>query len=85
MLPTPPSCEEGLCRIRRGSRPSNPRGARDQAGRIVARHFLGNIVDYRIALADGTVISVQVLGGSAPPAEGPVSVKVDPSKAWLLQ
>jgi len=57
----------------------------DFTGRIVARHFLGNVFDYRIALADGTVISVQTMGGNAPPAEGQVSVKIDQEKAWLLQ
>ena len=56
----------------------------DFAGRIAASHFLGNIVDYRIELADGTVISVQALGGSARAAGEAVSVQVDHSKAWLL-
>jgi putative spermidine/putrescine transport system ATP-binding protein len=57
----------------------------DFSGRILARHFLGNVVDYRIALADGTVISVQAMSAGALPAEGPVSIKVDQDKAWLLQ
>jgi len=57
---------------------------RDLRGRVVARHFLGNLVDYRIALADGTIISVQELGGGAAPGSDVVSVRVDPDKAWLL-
>ncbi|MGH8702004.1 MAG: ABC transporter ATP-binding protein [Burkholderiales bacterium] len=57
----------------------------DFSGQIVARHFLGNLVDYRIGLADGTTISVQALGGHPPPAGNEVSVQVDHNKAWLLQ
>ena len=55
------------------------------SGQIVARHFLGSTVDYRIVLADGTLISVHALGGNASQTGGRVSVEVDPSKAWLLQ
>ena len=56
----------------------------DFSGRVVARHFLGHLVDYRVALADGTIISIQELGGGTPPAGDAVSVQVDSSKAWLL-
>jgi len=56
----------------------------DFSGRVVARHFLGNLVDYRIALADGTVISIHALSGGAAPTGDAVSVQVDSDKAWLL-
>jgi len=56
----------------------------DFSGRVVARHFLGNLVDYRIALADGTVISIHALSGGAAPSGDAVSVQVDSDKAWLL-
>src|SRR5262249_32948561 len=57
----------------------------DFSGRVVAKHFLGNIVDYRVSLADGTIVSLQALGGSEHVGEGTVALKVDPKRVWLLQ
>jgi putative spermidine/putrescine transport system ATP-binding protein len=54
------------------------------AGRITEQHFLGNVVDYRVSLANGTSISVQTVGEEAPRAQGPVGVVWDESRAWLL-
>jgi putative spermidine/putrescine transport system ATP-binding protein len=55
------------------------------SGRIMERHFLGNIIDYRVALADGTVLAVQTLGSVVYAAGESVSVQIDPKKTWLLQ
>ncbi|HSV23727.1 MAG TPA: ABC transporter ATP-binding protein [Xanthobacteraceae bacterium] len=55
------------------------------SGRIVERHFLGNIVDYRVATADGTILAVQALGSIVHEAGEVVSVQIDPEKAWLLE
>jgi putative spermidine/putrescine transport system ATP-binding protein len=60
----------------------------DQAdfhGRIVTTHFLGNVMEYRIALADGNVVSMQAMGGVAHGIDSPVSLRVDQNKAWLLR
>ena len=67
-----------------GFRLANGAESGDLAGQIVARHFLGTLVDYRIALADGTVICVQALGGSLRAPGDAVSLQVDRTKAWLV-
>jgi len=53
-------------------------------GRIVAQHFLGNIVDYRVALADDTMVMIQSLGGQTHATGDAINVIVDPEKTWLL-
>ncbi|HWX34028.1 MAG TPA: ABC transporter ATP-binding protein [Steroidobacteraceae bacterium] len=55
------------------------------SGRILERHFLGNIVDYRVVTADGTILAVQALGSIVHAAGEVVSVQIDPNKAWLLE
>jgi len=57
----------------------------EMTGRIVARHFLGNVLDYRVGLADGTVVCVQAMAGSFPPEGATVSLKIDQDKVWLLR
>jgi len=57
----------------------------DFSGRIVASYFLGNVVDYRIVLADGNVVSMQAMGGGLHIVDGPVFLRVDQEKAWLLR
>jgi putative spermidine/putrescine transport system ATP-binding protein len=54
------------------------------AGRIAQQHFLGNLVDYRVALANGTVVSAQALGEEVHRAGEEVSLAIDAGKAWLL-
>jgi putative spermidine/putrescine transport system ATP-binding protein len=54
------------------------------AGRIAQRQFLGNVVDYRVALPNGTVISAQAIGDEARQAGEEVGLLIDESKAWLL-
>ena len=54
------------------------------AARIVETHFLGSIVDYRMALIDGTVVTVQAMGEDARGVGEAVSLDVDHRKAWLL-
>jgi putative spermidine/putrescine transport system ATP-binding protein len=54
------------------------------AGRITQQHFLGNLVDYRVALADGTILSAQAIGEEVHRAGEEVSLMIDESKAWLL-
>jgi len=54
------------------------------AGRITEQHFLGNVVDYRVTLANGATISVQTVGEEAPWAEERVGVMFDESRAWLV-
>jgi putative spermidine/putrescine transport system ATP-binding protein len=52
--------------------------------RIVETHFLGSIVDYRVALIDGTIVAVQAMGKETHPVGEAVSLDVDHRKAWLL-
>ena len=54
-------------------------------GRIMERHFLGNIVDYRVATVDGTILAIQTLGSVVHNAGETVSVQIDSKKAWLLE
>lgn len=61
------------------------RHANGFSGRIMERHFLGSIVDYRVAMADGTVLAVHTLGSTILAAGDTVSIRIDPEKAWLLQ
>jgi putative spermidine/putrescine transport system ATP-binding protein len=53
-------------------------------GRVTQQHFLGNLVDYRVALADGTIVSTQAMGGESFGPGEEVGVVIDESKAWLL-
>jgi putative spermidine/putrescine transport system ATP-binding protein len=57
----------------------------DFRGRIVAAHFLGNVIEYRIALTDGNVVSMQAINGVTHAVDSPVSLRVDQNKAWLLR
>jgi putative spermidine/putrescine transport system ATP-binding protein len=58
---------------------------RDVSGRIVASHFLGNLVEYRVSLGDGTLVSVQAMDAGPQAVDGTVSLQVDANRAWLLQ
>jgi putative spermidine/putrescine transport system ATP-binding protein len=53
-------------------------------GRVTQRHFRGNVVDYRVALANGTVVGAQAIGHEAHQAGEEVGLLIDESKAWLL-
>ena len=53
-------------------------------GRITQRNFLGNVIDYRVTLPNGTVVSAQGIGGEAREADEEVGLLIDESKAWLL-
>jgi len=68
-------------------RPETIRLARaggELAGRVTQQHFLGNVIDTRVALADGTIISVQTIGEEAHGVGDDVSVVIDESRAWLM-
>jgi len=54
------------------------------AGRMTEQHFLGNLVDCRVTLADGTAISVQATGEEISRPGDEVGLLVDESRAWLL-
>src|SRR5262249_7929892 len=54
------------------------------AGRITEQHFLGNVVDYRVMLANGMTISVQAIGEQSPRADCDVGLLLDENRAWLL-
>jgi len=54
------------------------------AGRITEQHFLGNVVDYRVMLANGMTISVQAIGEQTPRTDCQVGLLVDENRAWLL-
>jgi putative spermidine/putrescine transport system ATP-binding protein len=51
---------------------------------IVSEHFLGNMVDYRIALADGMHVSVHVMGGQQFGVGTEVTITVDPRRVWVV-
>ncbi len=54
------------------------------SGTVGERHFLGNLTDYRVTMADGSVLQVQ---GSANAAFAPgevVSVSLPAGRAWLV-
>lgn len=53
-------------------------------GRITERHFLGNVVNYRVTLANGTMISVQAVGEETCRKGDEVGLVLDEGKAWLL-
>jgi putative spermidine/putrescine transport system ATP-binding protein len=53
-------------------------------GSVVQRQFLGNIVDYRVTLDDGTCVSAQTIGDGATQVGERVCLSVDERKAWLL-
>jgi ABC-type Fe3+/spermidine/putrescine transport system ATPase subunit len=55
-----------------------------RTGRIMQRQFLGNVVDYRVTLPNGTVISVQAIGDEPRQAGEGVGLLIDESKAWLV-
>jgi len=54
------------------------------AGRITEQHFLGNVVDYRVTLADGTAITVQATGEEMSWPGDEVGLLLDEGRAWLL-
>ncbi|MBJ3778867.1 ABC transporter ATP-binding protein [Acuticoccus sp. 2012] len=54
------------------------------AGRIVACHFLGNLIDYDIVLGDDTTHRVQTLGETLYAVGDEIAVSVPEEKAWLL-
>jgi len=54
------------------------------AGRIAEQRFLGNVVDYRVMLENGTTICVQAIGEQTPRTDGEVGIIIDESRAWLL-
>ena len=54
-------------------------------GRIEERYFLGNLADYRVRMADGSVLQVQQ-DAHAPFSQGAdVGVRFAPSRAWLVR
>jgi putative spermidine/putrescine transport system ATP-binding protein len=54
------------------------------SGRITRQHFLGNLVEYHITFADGTVVSAQAIGEEVHKVGEDVSLVIDENKAWLL-
>ena len=54
------------------------------SGRVTQQQFLGNLVDYRVALADGTIVAVQAMGEEARGVGEEIGLVIDQSKAWLL-
>jgi putative spermidine/putrescine transport system ATP-binding protein len=58
--------------------------ANGRTGRITQRLFLGNMVDYRVTLPNGTVVSAQSIGSEAREAGEEVGLLIDENKAWLL-
>jgi len=53
-------------------------------GRVTRCQFLGNMTDYRIALATGEIVSVQSIGGEMRAPGDEVGIEIDATKAWLL-
>jgi putative spermidine/putrescine transport system ATP-binding protein len=56
----------------------------DLVGHITQRHFLGNVIDYRVTLQNRTVVSAQAIGHAAHQAGEQVGLVIDESKAWFL-
>ncbi|MBM3522921.1 MAG: ABC transporter ATP-binding protein [Alphaproteobacteria bacterium] len=54
-------------------------------GRISERYFLGNLVDYRVTMADGTVLQVQQPSTSAFEPNAAVHVSLPAERAWLVR
>ncbi|MBL8699083.1 MAG: ABC transporter ATP-binding protein [Alphaproteobacteria bacterium] len=54
-------------------------------GKVTERYFLGNLLDYRVAMADGTVLQVQqpATAGFAP--GDAVAVTLPAERAWLVR
>jgi putative spermidine/putrescine transport system ATP-binding protein len=83
---SPPGFEAGA-RARVMVRPETISLARNGGGltgRVTRQQFLGNLVDYRLTLADGTIVTVQTMGEIVHEVGDEVSLVIDQNKAWLL-
>jgi putative spermidine/putrescine transport system ATP-binding protein len=54
-------------------------------GRIAERFFLGNLVDYRVAMSDGTVLQVQQPATAAFAPGDEVHATLPAERAWLVR
>jgi len=55
------------------------------SGRVVQQHFLGNLIDYRVTLADGTIVSALAIGDTSHEPGEEVALVIDETKTWLLR
>ena len=54
-------------------------------GTVTERFFLGNLVDYRVAMADGTVLQVQQPATAAFEPGAQIHVALPAERAWLVR
>jgi putative spermidine/putrescine transport system ATP-binding protein len=54
-------------------------------GRVEERYFLGNIADYRIRMADGSLLQVQQPAHAAFAAGASLGVRLPAERAWLVR
>jgi ABC-type Fe3+/spermidine/putrescine transport system ATPase subunit len=54
-------------------------------GTVVARHFMGNLIDYDVALENGPATRVQTGGETQWHLGDPITVRIRSETAWLLQ
>jgi putative spermidine/putrescine transport system ATP-binding protein len=62
-----------------------PAGGAGWPGRVVSRHYGGNLVDYRVALSDGTVIHAQTFPTTQVEPGAEVGVHADAARLWPLE
>jgi putative spermidine/putrescine transport system ATP-binding protein len=62
-----------------------PAGGAGWPGRVVSRHYGGNLVDYRVALSDGTVIHAQTFPTTQVEPGAEVGVNADAARLWPLE
>jgi putative spermidine/putrescine transport system ATP-binding protein len=62
-----------------------PAGVASFPGRVAQRYFLGNLADYRVAMADGSLLQVQLPATVAHPPGAAVHVVLPAERAWLVR
>ena len=62
-----------------------PADAAGWPARVVSRHYGGNLVDYRVALEDGTVLHAQAFPTTRFEVGDALRVQADPARLWPLE